>query len=64
MPFSKGEKIFALVFVVSFAIMLIWAYRSDMKMIRIYYKNSWKVILSIAIILSLLVYLIKWTHHR
>ena len=62
MPFSKGEKIFALVFIISFAIMMVFAYRSDMKMIKIHYKNVWKTLLVIAIILGLLVYLVKKTH--
>lgn len=62
MPFSKGQKIFALIFMISFAIMLIMAYRSDLKSIKIYYKNVWKTLLAIAIILGLLVYLVKKTH--
>lgn len=62
MPFSKGQKIFALVFIISFAIMLVWAYRADLKSIKINYKGVWKVILGIAIILGILVFLIKKTH--
>jgi len=62
MPFSKGQKIFALIFIISFIVMLIMAYRADMRSIKIYYKNAWMVIVSIAIILGILVYLVKLTH--
>ncbi|TAL58434.1 MAG: hypothetical protein EPN85_11635 [Bacteroidetes bacterium] len=62
MPFSKGQKIFALIFIISFVVMLIMAYRSDLKMIKIHYKNVWVTLVSIAIILALLVYLVKLTH--
>ena len=62
MPFSKGQKIFALIFIVSFIIMLIFAYRSDAKNIRLHYKNVWIVLISIALILGALVFLVKMTH--
>lgn len=62
MPFSKGQKIFALIFIVSFIIMLILAYRSDAKNIRLHYKNVWIVLISIALILGALVFLVKMTH--
>lgn len=62
MPFSKGQKIFALIFIISFAIMLFMAYRSDMKTIRLHYKNVWMTLVGIAIVLALLVYLVKLTH--
>jgi len=62
MPFSQGQKTFALIFIISFAIMLFFAYRSDLKMIRIYYKNVWVVLLGIAVVLTLLVFLIRLTH--
>lgn len=62
MPFSKGQKIFALIFIVSFIIMLILAYRSDAKNIKLNYKNVWVVLISIALILGALVFLIKLTH--
>lgn len=62
MPFSKGQKIFALVFIISFAIMLVWAYRADLRSIKVNYKGAWKVIIGIAITLGILVYLVKKTH--
>ena len=62
MPFSNGQKIFALVFLISFIVMLFMAYRSDAKIHKMYYKNAWIVLVSIAIILGLLVYLVKLTH--
>lgn len=61
MPFSKGQKIFALIFIISFLVMLFMAYRSDLKVIKIYYKNVWVTLLCIALMLGLLVYLVKLT---
>lgn len=62
MPFSKGQKIFALIFIISFVIMLIMAYRKDLGLLKVYYKGAWKIVLGIAIILGILVYLVKKTH--
>jgi hypothetical protein len=60
--FSKGQKVFALIFFILFAIMLIWAYASDAKSHKINYKNVWSVLLGVIIILVVLTYLIKATH--
>jgi len=44
MPFSNEQKIFALIFLISFIITMIWAYRSDAKVNKLYYKNVWRVL--------------------
>ena len=62
MPFSKHQKIFALMFLISFAAMMIWAYRSDAKINKVYYKNVWVVLVCFLAILGVLVALIKMTH--
>ena len=62
MLFTKGQKIFALVFIVSFIVMLILAYRSDAKVYKAYYKNVWVVLVSMILILAALVVLIKILH--
>ena len=59
MLFTKGQKIFAIVFVISFIVMLILAYRSDAKIHKTYYKNVWVVLLSILFILAALVVILK-----
>ena len=62
MLFTKGQKIFAIVFIISFVIMLIYAYRSDAKVYKAYYKNVWMVLISMILILAALVLLIKVLH--
>ena len=62
MPFSKDQKIFALIFLISFIVMMIMAYRSDAKINKIYYKNVWVVLVCFLAILAGLVVLIKMTH--
>jgi membrane-bound ClpP family serine protease len=60
--FSKGQKIFALAFIVLFIIGMIWAYRSDAKVNKLYYKNVWLVLVSMIIILASIVVLVKILH--
>jgi hypothetical protein len=60
--FSSGQKVFALVFLISFGVMLVLAYRSDAKTYKAYYKNVWAVLLAMLLILALLTLLIKVLH--
>jgi len=62
MLFSKGQKIFALIFIISFIIMLFLAYRSDAKIHKTYYKNAWVILLGLILVLAALTVLIKATH--
>ena len=62
MLFTKGQKIFAIVFIVSFIIMLIKAYRSDAAVHKANYKNVWVVLVIMLVILAALVVLIKFLH--
>lgn len=48
-----------IVFVIGFAIALVWAYRSDRKDIRKHYPGAWKVIIMIAVILAAMVYILR-----
>lgn len=51
--FSSGQKIFALFFVIAFAIGMIWTYRKDLKLHKIHYKNTYVVIIAIVAIIAL-----------
>jgi hypothetical protein len=51
--FSKGQQLFALFFVVIFIGILIWSYRKDLKLHRIYYKKVWMVFLGIILTILL-----------
>ncbi len=57
--FSKGQWIFAILFVIAFIIVLIITYRSDRNLHKKYYKGSvWVLIAFIAFILMIVA--IKW----
>ena len=59
MLFTKGQKIFALVFLIAFTITMIWAYRSEAKRYKQYFKNVWVVLISLILVLGAVVLLIK-----
>ena len=44
--FSQGQLIFALCFFIAFVIVMIFAYRKDLALHRIFYKGNYKVFLS------------------
>lgn len=44
--FSKGQLVFALVFAISFTIIVIIAYKKDAKLHKKYYKGSFWVLLA------------------
>lgn len=51
--FTPGQKIFAIFFVIAFAIVMIWTYRKDLKLHKKYYKNSYVVLLAILAVIAL-----------
>ena len=51
--FSKGQLIFAALFVIAFTISMIWSYRKDIKIHKKYYKNSFIVIIAVFLIIAI-----------
>ncbi|MBI9042597.1 MULTISPECIES: hypothetical protein [Lutibacter] len=51
--FSKGQLIFAGLFVIAFTIAMIWSYRKDIKIHKKYYKNSFIVIIAMFLIIAI-----------
>lgn len=52
--FTKGQWIFAILFVIAFVTALIYTYRKDLKLHKKYYKGSvWVLIAFIAFILMI-----------
>jgi cytochrome bd-type quinol oxidase subunit 1 len=51
--FSKGQLIFAGLFVIAFTIAMIWSYRKDIKIHKKYYKNSFIVIVAMFLIIAI-----------
>jgi amino acid transporter len=56
--FSKGQLVFAVVFFVSFIIVMIYSYRKDFKLHKEYYKGSIWILLAFIIFIGFL-YFIK-----
>lgn len=51
---TSGHWVFALLFAVTFIGYLIWAYRKDLRLHRIYYRRSYIVLLTLLIGAALL----------
>jgi len=60
--FSSGQKIFALLFVIVFAGVMVWTYRKDLKLHKVHYKKTYIVGLSILAVIMLFV-LITFSMH-
>ena len=62
MEFSSGQLYFALFFIVAFIAMLVYSYRKDLKLHRIYYKKVWLVLLIIIVVLLGFKYIAYYLH--
>lgn len=60
--FSKGQLIFAAIFALAFIILMIWSYRKDVRLHKIYYNKVWIVALGILIVIALFATLTFWLH--
>ncbi len=52
--FSTGQWIFAGLFLIAFIIIMIFAYRKDLKVREIYYKNSYVILIAFFVFIALL----------
>jgi uncharacterized membrane protein YqjE len=51
--FSKGQLIFAGLFIIAFTILMIWSYKKDLKIHKKYYKNTFIVVIAIFLIIAI-----------
>ncbi len=51
--FSKGQLIFAGLFIIAFTISMIWSYRKDLKIHKKYYKNTFIIIIAVFLIIAI-----------
>lgn len=51
--FSKGQLIFAALFVIAFTILMIWSYRKDIKIHKKYYKNTFIILIAVFLIIAI-----------
>jgi hypothetical protein len=51
--FSKGQLIFAALFVVAFTIAMVWSYRKDIKIHKKQYKNTFLILIGVFLIIAI-----------
>ena len=56
--FSKGQLIFAGLFVVAFIIAAVYSYRKDLKIHKTFYKGNYKILIGFVVFIGIL-FLIK-----
>ncbi len=60
--FSKGQLIFALLFLVSFVIFISLAYKRDKNSNRAFFKGTYKILIFILFVFFLLFGFVKFKH--
>ena len=58
--FTTGRIVFALLFFLGFVLLMFYAYRKDLKINRTHFPKAWKILLVIALIVSLLFFIVKF----
>lgn len=61
--FSQGQLIFALCFFIAFVIVMIFAYRKDLALHKIFYKDNYKVLIVFLLFIAIL-FVIKFFFKR
>lgn len=51
--FTTGQLYFAIFFIIAFTIVLVWSYRKDLKLHKLYYKNIFIVVLAIIAVIAI-----------
>ncbi|WP_264538464.1 hypothetical protein [Flavobacterium sp. N1736] len=52
--FSQGQLIFAVCFFIAFVIVMIFAYRKDLALHKIFYKGNYKVLIGFLLFIAIL----------
>nr|WP_125720163.1 hypothetical protein [Flavobacterium ustbae] len=52
--FSQGQILFGVCFFIAFVIIMIFAYRKDLKLHKVFYKGNYKVLLAFLLFIVLL----------
>ncbi|PXY45947.1 hypothetical protein [Flavobacterium hydrophilum] len=61
--FSQGQLIFAVCFFIAFVIVMVFAYRKDLALHKIFYKGNYKVLIGFLLFIFIL-FLIKFFFKR
>lgn len=59
MAFSDGQLQFAIFFAVCFILVMVYAYRSDLKNLQAQKKNAFRVMIFIILVLTLFYFMVK-----
>jgi len=59
MHFSHGQISFIIFFVAVFAIALTWSYRRDKPVNKRYFGGAWKILVTMAIVLAVISFILK-----
>ncbi|UUW08931.1 hypothetical protein NLG42_22875 [Flavobacterium plurextorum] len=52
--FSQGQLIFGLCFFIAFVIVMIFAYRKDLVLHKVFYKGNYKVLIAFLLFIAIL----------
>ena len=55
--FSQGQLVFAVCFFVAFVIAMIYAYRKDAKLHKIFYKGNYKILIGFVVFILILFFI-------
>ena len=55
--FSKGQLVFAACFVVAFIIAMIYSYRKDARLHKLFYKGNYKVLIGFVVFILILFFI-------
>jgi len=58
--FTQGRIIFAVLFFIAFVGLMFYAYRKDLKINRSHFPKSYKILLVIILIISILFFIVKF----
>lgn len=52
--FSQGQLVFACLFFIAFVIAMIYAYRKDLMLHKVYYKGNYKILIGFIVFIAIL----------
>jgi len=60
--FTTGRLIFTITFIIVFIVIMVYAYRKDLKINRRYFPKSYRIIAGIMVIISVLLFIVKFKY--
>lgn len=60
--FTTGRVLFTIFFIIAFVVIMIYAYRKDLKINRRYFPKSYRIIIGIVLIFIVLFLIVKFKY--